>query len=377
MGPTQHIKSLDGWRGIAILLVVIFHYLPQDRYNPLSIVASCGWSGVDLFFVLSGFLITGILYDTRRSDNFFRAFYARRALRLFPVYCLTISIVILGTGFLMGARTWLDFPFFIYGSNVVMALGGTIGHFPPNFNCTHFWSLACEEQFYSIWPLVIFLFPRQSTLVKICMGGIALGLVLRVATVVTTGSLWAAYMELPMRMDSFLMGGLLTLGLRGPRAQLWSNAKLVRGVLLASFVGSVLVCVAARSFFFLSIPMSTIGYTLIGSAYTCVLALALIPGTLTGRIGNNSVLRMFGRYSYGLYLFHYLFEPVCGRLLGTFLNFIHPTALAGMVYVFVLLAVFTGMAALSYELFEKRFLLLKSRFVPDSQLVMSIDGGER
>ena len=78
----QHIKSLDGWRGIAILLVFLFHYLPRSSRDPFSWLAACGWSGVDLFFVLSGFLITGILYDTRRSAGFFKAFYVRRALRL-------------------------------------------------------------------------------------------------------------------------------------------------------------------------------------------------------------------------------------------------------------------------------------------------------
>jgi peptidoglycan/LPS O-acetylase OafA/YrhL len=369
MNSKEHFKSLDGWRGIAILLVFLFHYLPRDRYNPLSIVASCGWSGVDLFFVLSGFLITGILYDTRESHNFFGAFYARRALRLLPVYCLAISIVIIGTDFLKGFRTWLDFPLFLYGANIVLALPGTVGHFPPNFSCSHFWTLACEEQFYSVWPLLIFLFPSRRTLVKICIGGIALALALRLGTVLIAGAPWVAYMELPTRMDSFLMGGLLALGLRGPRVQLWSDARLVRRVLLASFVGSVLVCVLARSFFSLSIPMSTVGYTLVGIAYSCVLALALIPGTLTQRIGSNRVLRVFGRYSYGLYLFHYLFEPVCTRYEPAFVHSIHPTVLAEMVYALLLLAVFTGMAALSYELFEKRFLRLKRRFVPDSQEV--------
>src|SRR6516165_3818265 len=86
----SHIKSLDGLRGIAILLVFIFHYVPRNFQSPLEFVASLGWSGVDLFFVLSGFLITGILYDSRNARGYFRAFYMRRVLRLFPVYCLAI-----------------------------------------------------------------------------------------------------------------------------------------------------------------------------------------------------------------------------------------------------------------------------------------------
>ncbi len=323
---------------------------------------------MDLFFVLSGFLITGILYDTRNSHNFFRAFYTRRALRLLPVYCLAIGIVIVGTGFLKGFRSWLDFPFFFYGANIVMALPGYTGQFPPNFNCSHFWTLACEEQFYSVWPLIVFMFPRQRTLVKICIGGMALSIALRLGTVLIAGSPWIANIELPMRMDSFLIGGLLALGLRGSHAQPWSDAKLVHRVLLGSFLGLVLVCVLARSFFWSSIPMSTVGFTLVAMVYACILALALIPGTLTGRIGRNRILRMFGRYSYGLYLFHYLCEPVCIRFQQEFLLHIHPEILGEMVSVIVLLAITTGLAALSYELFEKRFLLLKQRFVPDSQV---------
>jgi peptidoglycan/LPS O-acetylase OafA/YrhL len=331
------------------------------------LVASFGWSGVDLFFVLSGFLITGILYDTRKSHNFFRAFYTRRALRLLPVYCLAIGIVIVGTDFLKGFRSWLDFPFFIYGANIVLGFSRSAGIFPPNFDCVHFWTLACEEQFYSVWPLVVFLFPRQRTLVRICIGGMAVSLALRAGTVLIAGLPWIANIELPMRMDSFLIGGLLALGLRGPQAHLWSNAKLVRRVLLASFVGVVLICVLDRSFYWAPSPMSTVGFTLNAIVYTCILALALIPGTLTGRIGKNKILRVFGRYSYGLYLFHNLFEPVSVRFQRAYLLNIHPAILGDMVYVIILLAVFTGLAALSYELFEKRFLQLKSRFVPDSE----------
>src|ERR1700690_1004784 len=91
----KHIDSLDGIRGVAILLVFLFHYMPRNPRNPLSWLASLGWSGVDLFLVLSGFLITGILYDTRESKNFFKVFYVRRALRLFPLYFFAVGIVLL------------------------------------------------------------------------------------------------------------------------------------------------------------------------------------------------------------------------------------------------------------------------------------------
>src|ERR1700689_3642421 len=112
----KHIESLDGLRGIAILLVFFFHYLPRNLYNPLSWLASLGWSGVDLFFVLSGFLITGILYDTRGSSNFFKVFYARRALRLFPLYFLAVGLVLFASVILRAPMNWKAIPFYIYGA---------------------------------------------------------------------------------------------------------------------------------------------------------------------------------------------------------------------------------------------------------------------
>ena len=148
-GSERHIDSLDGLRGIAILLVFFFHYLERNPHNPLSWIASVGWSGVDLFFVLSGFLITGILYDTRKATNFFKVFYARRALRLFPLYFFAVSIVLVVAVLLHTPMSWKAIPFYIYGANLMLVVPGGVPDFTPYFNCIHFWSLAVEEQFYS------------------------------------------------------------------------------------------------------------------------------------------------------------------------------------------------------------------------------------
>jgi peptidoglycan/LPS O-acetylase OafA/YrhL len=226
----DRIPSLDGLRGIAILLVFLFHYFPRDHRDPLSALASLGWSGVDLFFVLSGFLITGILTDTRDAPNRFKAFYLRRILRLFPVYFVAVSIVVVGTHFLRGYRNWMDIPFFFYGSNIVELLPHSVSIFPPYFNCQHFWSLALEEQFYSIWPFVVFFVPSRRTLIRVCVCGILGALTLRVIATALGLPLFVSYIELPARMDSLLIGALLAILVREPDPARWLNKKRLNWV---------------------------------------------------------------------------------------------------------------------------------------------------
>ena len=160
-GREKHIDSLDGLRGVAILLVFFFHYLPRNPHSPLSWLASLGWSGVDLFFVLSGFLITGILYDTRGSCNFFKAFYARRALRLFPLYFFAVGLVLSISLSSQVHLTWKAIPFYIYGANVMLLVKDGVPNYTRFLQCIHFWSLALEEQFYRYGPSLSFSYAAE------------------------------------------------------------------------------------------------------------------------------------------------------------------------------------------------------------------------
>ena len=173
----KRLMSLDGLRGIAILAVIAEHTL--RLFHPTSVLSrlwaafqESSWAGVDLFFVLSGFLITGILLDSRHDKRYFLNFYARRTLRIFPLYYAVLVIAILIVPAVMGFsklpelysrlvanQLWL----WTYLQNFAQASGP---HALPGFG--HFWSLAVEEQFYWVWPLAVFLLPRRH-LFRLCI----------------------------------------------------------------------------------------------------------------------------------------------------------------------------------------------------------------
>ena len=182
-GPTaSHLPSIDGLRGIAVLLVMQYHFwaLPFSLYkrkptllvdDGVALVFGAGWIGVDLFFVLSGFLITGILLDVKGHGGYFRNFYARRTLRIMPVYFLFLAFVIFviplvplfDGGFAVTSETENlrneQFWFWTYLANIAASLQSI--HIQPGFVNLHFWTLAVEEQFYLIWPLVVLVLNRQ------------------------------------------------------------------------------------------------------------------------------------------------------------------------------------------------------------------------
>ena len=170
----KHILALDGLRGMAILGVILFHaaveYAPSTLSGKaLGAVFNVGWGGVDLFFVLSGFLITGILLETRGTAGFFRNFYARRTLRIFPLYygVLFVIFVVLphyrpfdtpGLQTIARNQGW----FWTYLTNFGFIVHGSVFGNSDWLLLNHFWSLAVEEQFYLVWPLLVYLLSGRS-----------------------------------------------------------------------------------------------------------------------------------------------------------------------------------------------------------------------
>ena len=366
-----HILALDGLRGIAILLVVACHFvsnlkIPAEGWTWLPVaLAHAGWTGVDLFFVLSGFLITGILVDARGSGSYFSAFYARRALRILPVYygfLLAIFVVLpllnLGAGDnYMLARQHQSW-YWLHLTNFMMAIDELPGRGP--YPGTLFWSLAVEEQFYFIWPAVVALC-SPGTLRKVCIGGLIGCILLRIIGGLS-GVSGLTLSVLPItRGDTLFVGGLLAIEYRKGGLE-----RYVRAAKLAA-IAAVLVLIALLAIYG-ELDYMDRGTAMFGSiAIMAIGASALIIGTSssasrTSGILRSRFLRFFGRYSYAIYVVH------TAVLAG--LNHYFPFNSVGgagkyaaqTLWAFAYVAISVGIAMLSWQLVEKHFLRLKSFF---------------
>src|ERR1700733_691121 len=220
---SYNIRALDGIRGLAIIFVMLFHFegrVPACNVviGSLKFICGFGWFGVDLFFALSGFLITGILLDTRQADNYFGAFYARRILRIFPLYYAVLTAVLVAAGLKHPRPNGVPLVadeklYFLYLTNWLALWKGKWG---PNM-LGHFWSLAVEEQFYLIWPFCVWwLIPRKLITMAIVASSVAL--LVRICWVAHSGPSQAIVMSTLTRMDSLLCGALGAALCRQPTA---------------------------------------------------------------------------------------------------------------------------------------------------------------
>ncbi len=351
----RRIPELDGVRGLAILLVLAVHFgLTANPPEPLYSLLRLGWSGVDLFFVLSGFLITGILLDTAGSPHYFRAFYARRALRIFPLYYIYIAAFFFGVLPLAHALNRPVPPgpaqgwYWLYLSNWRSALG------PDYAFLSHLWSLSIEEQFYLVWPpLVLWLGRRR--LPWLCGLLIAAAPLLRFAWRIHPYSPEFLYRLTPFRVDTLAWGALLAVIVRNETGltRLLRWAPPLAGAAAAGLAGIFVVFGTKNS----QPVVAVAGYTLFGILYLFV----VLTGFRGWRPLRATLLRTFGKYSYGVYVLHfplvgyfYLAMEPAARVIGAV-----PAALVG----FLLgSAISLGLARLSWLVLEQRFLAWKDRF---------------
>jgi peptidoglycan/LPS O-acetylase OafA/YrhL len=344
----QRIGELDGLRGIAILLVMLFHFFTS--------VFAVGWIGVDLFFVLSGFLITGILLDSAGKPNYYLNFIARRALRIFPLYYVVIG-VLLGVIYFGFKHEWRQFlqwgsplNYVFYVANIWQT---KMNADPPVFAFLPLWSLQVEEQFYLTYPAIVaFLSPKQ--LRGFLVGSILIAPILRGIFLFSyPAHRIGAYVLMPCRVDALAWGGLLALMLR--TRGLWTIK--TSWTLSVSLTAACAVLFLLRPATALDPVVGVVGMSLIGAMFAAwVSSTVAAEGQPSTGVLRFSPLMFLGRISYGVYLFH---APV---------HFIVKTAAArlnlqdGNVVKIASLAIVVPAAWISWRFFESQILKLKNRF---------------
>ena len=365
-----HLPALDGIRGMAVLMVVAHHLLGANTntgnafYDSVSRIHEVLWMGVELFFVLSGFLITGILYDSLSSKSYFKNFYARRVLRIFPVYYGFLLVLICLSYPLHLQWHGTQFILLSYTQNLGIFTKDYMGFRPAEFiNLNHFWSLAVEEQFYFAWPCIVF-FVRDAR--KIILTGLALSagaVILRFIMLAHGGPRYEIYVFTPCRVDSLMIGGVLALVLRIELRQ-----PVLRYCGIAFFsLSAVLACIGIYigglempTFF-----MQSAGFTIVALTFAALIGTAVARPAWTRWLFENSFMRFFGKYSYGLYIFHYSVDAaLTGRIRAVVDGATHHKVLGVVSGAVIVFAVSVIVAYASYNLFERRFLKLKKYFEP-------------
>jgi len=320
---SRRLPELDGLRGIAVAVVVVYHLAFSDVpvpkfFSGLVGAGRLGWSGVDLFFVLSGFLIGGILLDSRHSANYFKTFYLRRAYRILPIYFVLLGLFSLrflhvGAGalgeFAGSVIPW--YAYFTFTHNIWMAVLGTLGAGVVGPT----WSLAVEEQFYLSAPFVVRRL-RPATLAKALLGVVIAAPVLRTALYLFSArNAVADYVSMPCRADALSLGILAAWLVRTPRGWkfLLDRGGALKGAAGVFFVGMV---VMTHWGYFLSGPMVTFGYTWLALFYVSVLLIAVSGASESlGRVLRARVLMQLGAVSYFVYLFHLPLMEAARRIL--------------------------------------------------------------
>jgi peptidoglycan/LPS O-acetylase OafA/YrhL len=374
LADKPRVRELDGLRGLAILLVLVWHYFvclvqPAQGSWWFRLMPWLGltWSGVDLFFVLSGYLLGGILMDNVSSPNYFKTFYVRRACRILPIYYALLLVA--GAAALAGftrrnpslafltehAIPWWSYPTFL--QNFAMAGAGHFGSYTLGVT----WSLAIEEQFYLVLPWLVRAVP-PADLPRVLVAGALAGPVCRVFLLLFQDpNGFAGYVLMPARADALLLGALTAWAMRRADlpAKLAGNRALAYGILAALLAGAATL----RAFGGRLPPFVTggLGFTWLALTYAWLLALAVTkqrgPVSLLTRV---PALGWLGTVSYGVYLLHQPVNGLAHALLAGRPPMIQNARDAAITL--GALAVTLALATASWHLFEKRFLRLGHAF---------------
>lgn len=368
MNDRGFLPELEGIRGYAFLAVFLVHYTSGLVVIPTGsglwrhlwfYCTQITWVAVPIFFVLSGYLITGILFDTLDRPGYFKVFYARRALRILPAYYACLLLVATVALITHAPLRWEHIQFLFYVQNTLNA--GTQYFIGQNMALGHLWSLAVEAQFYLVWPVVLWLVRDRIVLLRICYGGVVAACLLRIVWPFTDLGPYFAYSNTFTRGDALLLGAALALHSRAPGFDIQRIARPARWLTVAA------VCLFYAKVFLTGngIPLDSIGVSVLLSLINFLalglVMLCLIPGGLVQRLCRARWACAIGTISYGLYMYHYLFEPLIQEQWA-------PTLADSIGQTRARLCILTGVSAftfalalLSYRFVERPALRLKNR----------------
>lgn len=365
---SRRIPALDGLRGIAILLVLMRHSIfimktTSKFLLPILAVGKLTWSGVDLFFILSGFLIGGILLDAKSSPRYFRTFYLRRAFRIYPLYYV-VAVVFLArfVPFHLPSGALIDHPRLPIPWAAYLTLTQNFWLFglPGAMEAT--WSLCIEEQFYLIIPLLIRIANRRHlvvTLISVIVGAPFLRILLHSGY--PHGD-YFCYVLAPCRADALCMGVLSAVLVRDASAWRWlvAHRGWLQVVLIGLFVGVIYMTWKGYGAF--QAPMTTFGLSWIALFYTCILL--LVVSDSQGAVRNalcKQWLMGLGTLAYCIYLVHVPLLHAGRHLLAVAFDASATASwfLGGIAGIVATLIV----AAVSWRYFEKPLLRMGHRYV--------------
>jgi peptidoglycan/LPS O-acetylase OafA/YrhL len=375
----EGIPQLDGLRGMAIIMVLFYHCqfnteIPLMELSPIfgpiiTKILLSGFIGVDLFFVLSGFLITRILISTKDSPQYLLKFYGRRFLRIFPLYYGVLILIFFifpyfisfdqPTKEIVSKQWWL----WTYLVNVPLSGGWNSGM----FYFSHFWSLAVEEHFYLLWPAVVFMFDFK-WLKRICLGvAIASSVIGVISAMFGDRLIWLFHWTTVNHVGGLALGSLFAL-IQGEKGTLDYNITWAkRGFLLFGILLFALVFIPRHFHPGLSSQFLTIGSSVF--FISLLHRVVTMPHSLLGRFFSLRMLRSFGKISYGLYVYHFILIPQIDIVLpinklitwsGSFFVgiIVHSTLVIGGTFL---------LAYISWHVYEKQFLKLKKYFAYETK----------
>jgi peptidoglycan/LPS O-acetylase OafA/YrhL len=371
---SKHIPVLDGIRAYAVLMVCLVHFFQVDEnalyetHKYLGIflfkISQIGLRGVELFFILSGFLITGILLDSKNSKTYFKSFYARRFLRIFPLYyfVLAVSFILLPQiidvdepgKLVINNQAWL----WTYNSNLSYYFGFSGWDVSTNFpSFGHFWSLSVEEHFYIFWPLIIY-FTKEKWISKVLIGITLVSLIIVLFDYFSEGLIPI------LRWTTFRGAGALSIG--GLIA--WNKRNSFNWLRLTKFAKQIII---PGGILFLASNFIPRKFGLLDTAsfvtsivfFTLLIITAINDNKITNKLFNHKWLYFIGKISYGIYVYHGLLRPYFKQYIYEgMLAHMNNGIFATIIYTIICTTVSIIISWLSWIIIEKPVIQLKKYF---------------